>query len=190
MTQERIITALYQRDIIKIVGQEYYIVETIDDIQRATEYLLRVYGSTTTLDVKQYLRASGFFSEQQTVSETLAALAAIGTLEFTTEGNHRRYTAVAADTSEVTADAEDAAIDTVTATTTTLRPTFTPDGVTNVAALDTEYIKQLAGLPLVNAADVIEAECLSFAFANKVYQAATDGSYWHNGSCIGLDVAD
>lgn len=66
---------------------------TKSDVFDVATDLIEENGSTTTLDVKNELRARGFFAKQADVSEHMLAIADSENWNFTYTGVHRQYTA-------------------------------------------------------------------------------------------------
>ena len=66
---------------------------TKDDVKRVAESMMQVNGSTTTKDVKDQLRAEGFFAKQAAVSEMMATLCDEETdWQYSFNGTYREYT--------------------------------------------------------------------------------------------------
>jgi hypothetical protein len=65
---------------------------TKDDVKRVAEALIKINGTTTTKDVKDQLRAEGYFAKQGGVSEMMATICDEETdWQYSFNGTYREY---------------------------------------------------------------------------------------------------
>ena len=60
-------------------------------VQKAADHLIAIYGSTTTLEVKKYLRAKGYIAFQRDVSSKMELLSDELGWAFMCNGQYRAY---------------------------------------------------------------------------------------------------
>jgi hypothetical protein len=60
-------------------------------IRKAAEHLIAIYGVTTTLEVKKYLRAQGYIAFQYLISKKMDSICAECNWQFTCNGKFRVY---------------------------------------------------------------------------------------------------
>lgn len=60
-------------------------------VRKAAEHLMAIYGTTTTLEVKKYLRALGYVAYQHDMSKKMDKLAIEFNWAFTSNGVFRVY---------------------------------------------------------------------------------------------------
>lgn len=65
---------------------------TSSDVEKTVRELIRMNGSTTTLEVKNALRRDGFYATQTAVSTCMADMAANNEINYNDNGSHRIYT--------------------------------------------------------------------------------------------------
>ncbi len=62
-----------------------------NSVRKAAEHLMAIYGTTTTLEVKKYLRALGYVAYQHEISQKMDKLAEESNWAFTFNGVFRVY---------------------------------------------------------------------------------------------------
>jgi hypothetical protein len=65
-------------------------------VRKAAEHLMGIYGTTTTLEVKKYLRVIGYGAFQTDISDKMDALYPLCGWEFTCAGEFRVYSKIQA----------------------------------------------------------------------------------------------
>jgi hypothetical protein len=73
-----------------------------NSVRKAAEHLIAIYGTTTTLEVKKYLRALGYVAYQHDISQKMDILAAEQNWAFTFNGVFRVYAVAYATSLQVT----------------------------------------------------------------------------------------
>lgn len=60
-------------------------------VRKAADHLIAIYGATTTLEVKKYLRALGYVAFQNDISQKMDAVQSFSGWAYTCNGQFRLY---------------------------------------------------------------------------------------------------